>query len=114
MVYTRFRGMFFLLLAATSSACFTTTAKAADPVTVYIATYAGEYLAGKAIDAAWDSVTGKPDIRVLDQRLKEFEENAVMRSEMRDEIRKLRMSIDDRITREEFQSMVEKTTGEIT
>ncbi|OWK35203.1 hypothetical protein FRUB_10045 [Fimbriiglobus ruber] len=90
-----------------------TQAKAVDPVLLYVGTFLGEYVAGKLIDEVWDSVTDKPDMRLLDARLKDLEYNSAMRGEMRDEIRKLRESVNERTTREEFRKMVQKTNAEI-
>src|SRR5205807_2596084 len=83
--------------------------KALDPVTAYV----GKFLGGKLVEGVWDRLTDRPDIRLLDQRLKELENSVVMRQEMRDEIRRLRESVNDRVTRDEFLKMAERTSAEI-
>ena len=98
-----------VVVLAISFLGFPTPVKADDPVTDFVASY----LLGKLVDEVWDSASGKPDVALLDQRLKELENNAVMRGEMRDKVRKLRDSINDRVTRDEFRKMAEKASTEI-
>ena len=83
-------------------------AQATDPVVAVV----GFFLT-KAGDDLYDRATGKPDLKAMDRRLKELEQNAVLKSEMREEIRKLRESINDRVTKEEFSKMVERTMKEL-
>ena len=102
---------FFVTVTALIAATFIGigNAFAVDPVTVF----ATQYLVGKVVDRGWDTVTGKPDVEMIRQQLKSLEANAVMRGEMRDEIRKLRESIDNRVTREEFRQMAERAATEM-
>ncbi len=86
-----------------------TPAKAVDPVADFVAGYLG----GALVDEVWDRATSKPDVRLLDQRLKDLEQNAVLHSEMRKEVAKLRAVITKSITRDEFRTMAEQVNGEI-
>jgi hypothetical protein len=45
----------------------------ANPAGAWAAKFIGEYFLGKAIDELFDSVTGAPDLRELDSRLRTFE-----------------------------------------
>lgn len=40
-----------------------------DPILDFV----GSYLMGKAVDAAWDAVTGKPDVNELQERIRRLE-----------------------------------------
>jgi tetratricopeptide (TPR) repeat protein len=79
-----------------------------------VVAYVGNFLLNKLlIDEAWDAVTGKPDVKLIERRLRELENNAALRSELRDEIRKLRENINERVTRDEFRKLVERTSAQI-
>lgn len=86
-----------------------TPAKAVDPVTGFVASY----LSGALVDEVWGRAAGKPNIRLLDRRLKELEQDAVLHDDMRKEIAKLRAGITNRITRDEFRAMTERVSSEI-
>ena len=60
-----------------------------------------------------DRKLNKPEIDLIAQRLMEVETSAVMKGEMRDEVRKLREGLNDRITTDEFRAMVGRTTDQI-
>lgn len=87
--------------------------QAADPVTIYLATYAGEYLAGKALDQLFDPSSGKPNISLIDARLKELEGNVAMRGEMQNEIEKLRRRINNNVTKNEFMQLTEQVISNV-
>jgi tetratricopeptide (TPR) repeat protein len=66
------------------------------------------------LDPAWDFVLGKTDrLKPLERRLQDLGKNGALRSEVREELRKLRESLNDRVTRDEFQRMVERTTNQL-
>ena len=73
----------------------------------YLAKYFGEYLAGKALDEAWNATTGQPDVKELDLRLRAFE-GALSQVDARlsERIGELRRRIDKRPTREEVRQIV--------
>ena len=97
-----------LVVALVVTTVFVTPVRANgfDPVAAYLLQYIGEYVAGKLLDEVWDNVSNKPDVRVLDRRLKELEENAAMRSEMREEIRRVREGLNTRVTKEELKKVL--------
>jgi len=89
---------------------FPPSAKALDPLTDYLGKFFFDQI---GVGPLWDVVTGKPNLNLLDKRLKELENNAVMRGEVRDEVRKLRESINERVTRDEFRRMADRTMAAI-
>ncbi|MEZ6142138.1 MAG: tetratricopeptide repeat protein [Zavarzinella sp.] len=91
-----FVGAIFLLSATPQPV------RAIDPVTTYCLIFLGEHILGEGLNELYDRVTGKPDIREIDRRLKMLEENGALRSEMQAEIRKLRTSINDKVSKAEF------------
>lgn len=89
------------------------SATAINPAVIYIGKFAAEQLTGAALSAAYDEISGKPNIRVIERRLRDLEESGVARVEFRSELDKLRMSINDRITRAEFEARVAETVARI-
>lgn len=70
--------------------------------------FVAEFLATKALEGVYDSATGKPDLKRLQQRLQELENNAALKSELQDAIRSFRLELDQRVTRSEMEA---KLTG---
>jgi tetratricopeptide (TPR) repeat protein len=79
---------------------FQIASKAGPPVCIFLANHLG----GKLLDGAFDGVTGKPNIRVLHQRLIEIETNFAIKKELQDAIRLFRLELDDRVTRDELEN----------
>ena len=98
-----FKTIAHISIVGTFAIGLVTPAKAVDPVTGFVVGYVGSKLA----DEVWDKTTSKPDVRLLDRRLRELEQNAVLHDEMRDEVAKLRARISKNISRDEFQAMTE-------
>lgn len=94
------------LLCVAAVGAIPRTATALDPVTLFVVRFGAEYLAGAGIDALWDKVSNKPDIQKIDSRLQQLESNAAMRSEMREEIRKVRKQITERVTKDELRKLL--------
>ncbi len=101
----RFGGVAILVasLAAPSSAL------AVHPVLAF----ASEYLLSKVVDEGFDALSGKPNLKVLDRRLRELEADAAIRGEMRDEIRRLREGLSERVTVAEFRKLATSTTEQL-
>lgn len=87
----------FVILAAPASTW------AFDPVSAAFK-FSIEYLISRYIaDTAFDYAEGKPNIKEIAKRLKELEDNAFLWSEMRDEIRRVREGLNDRVTKGELR-----------
>ena len=97
--------LFWLVML--SAVWLTPTVTEANPYAWYLAKYFGEYLAGKALDEAWNATTGQPDVKELDLRLRAFE-GALSQVDARlsERIGELRRRIDKRPTREEVRQIV--------
>lgn len=76
----------------------------AHPVVKFVSGYLG----GKILDGLFDPATGRLETEQLKQRLRELEQSAVLRGEMKEEVRKLRGRIDKQMTREEFRREARK------
>ncbi|MBY0232681.1 MAG: tetratricopeptide repeat protein [Gemmataceae bacterium] len=87
-------------------------ARAVDPVTLYVVKYIGEYAAGKALDALFDS-GGKPDLKEIDKRLLALERDACLRGEMKEEVRRLREGLGKRLTKDEFKKAMAELGTEL-
>jgi len=92
-----------VVLVVSVSAWLAPVARAVDPVTAFVLAYLGD----KVVDAAFDTVTGKPDLKLLDQRLRELEASSALRADVQLEIGRLRARLDEHVTKQQFQSMVE-------
>ncbi len=97
------------LVVLVSWAVVAVPARAVDPVSVFVV----EYLLGKLADEVFDPSSGKPDTRLLEQRLTELERNAALRGEMKDELRKLREGVDAGMTRKEFLKRAEEVSKDL-
>src|SRR5262249_9423421 len=90
--------------------CVPRPAPAVLPAAVVLtAVWIGDYLLGRVVDEAVDWATGQPDRKELDKRLRQLEGDANLHSEMREEIRRLRLSSGARVTRDEFRKRAEAT-----
>jgi len=94
---------FVALLVGATTLVTANRAAAVHPVLMFIV----EYLGSALIDEIYSEATGKPDIRKLDERLKALEENAALRSEMREEIRRVRGELNERVTKDEMRKILE-------
>jgi tetratricopeptide (TPR) repeat protein len=106
------------LAAALATAALAAPSSAADdddkgivrPVVKHVV----KFVLGKLVDDnIWDAVTGAPDLVKVDQRLRQLEDCAALRPEMLDEIHKLRQQLNDRVTRDEFRRMADRTTEQL-
>lgn len=98
------------IFAVSPGTCFASE----DGIIRPAAVYAVKFLFNKlVVDECWDAATGKPDLKKVERRLRELEETAALRGELQDEIRKLRQQMNERVTRDEFKRMVERTASEI-
>jgi tetratricopeptide (TPR) repeat protein len=113
MTYTRLAMTAVLASVAAGSPTPVVVADDAVEIVKPVVVYTSKCLLTKVVDSVWDLVTSKPDLNLLDRRLRELENNAALRSELRDEIRKLRESVSDRVTRDDFRKMAERTCAEI-
>jgi tetratricopeptide (TPR) repeat protein len=85
-------------------------ARADDPSVIFLKALFNRLVA----EPAWDYMLGKPDLLTpIQNRLRDVENNTALRSELRDEVRKLREGLNDRVTRDEFRRMAERTTSDI-
>ena len=79
---------------------------AAPAASTALANWFEGYLLGKAADGIWDSVTGKPDVRELQERLDAFQADlARTDSRCADEIKRLRLKIDRNTTEEQYREL---------
>src|SRR5262249_34961267 len=101
----RSRPVLTHLAALLLLACVPQPAPALPYAVVVAGLWVGDYLLGRLVDGAVDRVTGQPDPNELDRRLRQLEDDANLHSEMREEIRKLRLSVAGRITKEEFRKL---------
>ena len=84
-------------------------AKAQEPIG-----YLVSYLGGQLLDEVFDTATGKPDVRLLGQRLKELEKNQSLNEEMSKELQKLLFDCTNRtVTRDEFREMSKRVGDEM-
>ena len=100
-----------LLAVATSSG---QRATASDPVTLYLAKTLGAWAVEAAIDELYDAATGKPNLKEIDRRLKTLEDSAALRSEMREEIRRVRDGLNERVTKEELRAVLTGLQSQLT
>ena len=106
------RSVLFILVLMLSLS--TMGCQAAAPVAkvaaVSAAKFAAEYMLGKAIDGIWDTVTGKPDVVLLDQRLSQLEiEMARRHPEYRGPVQQLRSRISSSTTQQAYREMAFET-----
>jgi tetratricopeptide (TPR) repeat protein len=81
------------------------SAQQIDPVEFFVKGSLDFALTG-GLTALYDIATGKPNIREIDKRLAELEKNAAMESKMRDEIRRVRAEINERVTKDELRQIL--------
>lgn len=109
MTYPTVRSL--TLLLASLTAFFAAAPRAsADPVTAFVLSY----VADKVVNEVWDSATGYPDVRQLERRLNELESNAAMRGEMSEAIKRLRESVNSKVSKEEFLRKTQEMVSELT
>jgi len=79
----------------------------ANPYAPHAAKFLGEYFLGKALDEVWSTVTGTPNLKELDVRLKAFENalNQVDRTLSRS-VEQLREELDSKTTKAEVRQVV--------
>src|ERR1051325_10813785 len=74
------------------------------------AKFMGDYFLGKALDQVWDKLTGTPDIRELDLRLRLFEESLKpVDGNLGNAIQDLRRRLDTKVSKEEVRQIVQET-----
>jgi hypothetical protein len=72
------------------------------------------YLLGKAADAIFDPLTGRPDTRELDRRLAEAERRGAQQdAKVDDIIREFRRGTSPTMTKDEFRALVKQTIGDV-
>ena len=89
MLHNAFRGA---SLAVLLCLFLSAPVRALDPVIAF----AGEFLLGKVVEEGWNRITGKPDVAFIQRRIMELENNAVLKEDMRAELRKLRDEVRER------------------
>ncbi len=110
----KYRVLAAALVVAALAAPLPAAADADPGVVRPVLKHVGKVLFSKLVeDNIWDAVTGKPDLAKMDQRLSQLERCAALRPEMQDEIHKLRQQINDRVTRDEFRRMADRTAEQL-
>ena len=107
----RTSGVLWVLVALALAPAFNSASGQSEVVSAAVSKFGppvlrflAEWGASKLLDGVYDSVTGQPDMALLQRRLKELENNAALKSELQDAVRSFRLELDQRVTRDEMEA----------